>query len=152
MPIVRTYACPACNHFLEVTLAGDQWDDAPPVCPECQRREMQQQFKPVAITGSNAARARSLAEDIAAKDYHVADMQTETRMQGTPKVRYKDQTANIAPSTWGITSDVVATAITAGRETRLKYGNGLDVLQHTLKTGDQPDLIAASKRRAIKVW
>ena len=39
-----------------------------------------------------------------------------------------------------------------GRETRIKHGNGLDVLQGALKSGAQPDLIEASKRRSMKVW
>lgn len=152
MPIVRTYACPACNHFLEVTLQASEWDATPPRCPECTRRSMQQQFKPVAIGGSTAARARALAEDIAANDYHVADMQHEHRPQGTPKVRYKDQTSPAQASTWGVAQTALTQAMAAGRETRLKYGSGLDVLHHTLRTGDQPDLIEASKKRAMKVW
>jgi hypothetical protein len=39
-----------------------------------------------------------------------------------------------------------------GRQTRREHGDGLDVLQHSLKTGAQPDLIAISKRRSMKVW
>ena len=42
-------------------------------------------------------------------------------------------------------------AIAAGRANRLRYGSGLDVLQHNLKTGVQPDLIELSKRRSIKL-
>jgi hypothetical protein len=154
MPIVRTYACPACNHFLEVTLRFDQWDEPDPVCPECQRRNMQQEFVPPRINGSNAAKARAIAEDIAGNDYHVADMQIQNREGNATKVRYKDQssTTSAQASTWGITQDALSRAVSAGRDTRLRYGNGLDVLQKALQTGDQPDLIAASKKRAIRVW
>ena len=155
MPIVRTYACPECNHFIEVTLTADQWDDPAPSCPECDRREMQQQFRPVAIVGSPASKARALTEDIIGNDYQVADIQSEHRKEGVPKVRYKDAPANpssVAPSTWGVAEEALNTAIALGRQTRLRYGNGLDVLQANLKSGAQPDLIEASKRRSPRVW
>jgi hypothetical protein len=35
---------------------------------------------------------------------------------------------------------------------RLKYGSGLDVLQHNIKTGAEPDLVEISKRRAMRVF
>jgi hypothetical protein len=136
---------------MEVTLTADQWDDPPPACPECTTREMQQQFKPVAITGSPAARANAIAEDIAGNDYHVADMQRDHREMSIPKVRYKDQSP-ASPSSWGSTDAMMQIAIGHGRQTRLKYGSGLDVLQHMLKTGQQKDLIAASKQRSMRVW
>jgi putative FmdB family regulatory protein len=152
MPIVRTYQCEDCNHRLEVTLAGGDWDAPPPPCPECAARSMSQQFRPVAITGSPSARAHAIAEDIAANDYHVADM-TEARKEGdVPKVRYKDQ-ATAAPSTWvGPNAQMMSQAIAIGRETRLNFGDGLDVLHANLKNGTQPDLIEMSKRRSIKIW
>jgi putative FmdB family regulatory protein len=151
MPIVRTYACAECNHMMEVVLSADDWDAPPPECPMCQEREMRQEFKPVAIGGSVRSRAAALAEDIAANDYHVADMQRD-KYKTAPTVRYKDQTAGVVPSTWAGAQGMLEQAITIGRDTRLRHGNGLDVLQNALKTGAQPDLIAASKRRAIKVW
>jgi hypothetical protein len=40
----------------------------------------------------------------------------------------------------------------AGRQTRLKHGSGLDILQANLKSGVEPDLIEVSKRRAMRVW
>jgi len=150
MPIVRTYGCEQCNHIMEVVLTQEQWDDPPPECPECAKHPMRQEFKPVAIGGSNIVRARDIAEDIAANDYHVADMQRDKHAR-TPTVRYKDQ-GSVLPSNWQAANQTLEAAIALGRETRLKYGNGLDVLQHNLKTGAEPDLIANSKKRAMKVW
>jgi hypothetical protein len=159
MPIVRTYACEDCGHFMKVTLRADQWDVPAPNCPRCNAYDlsnpMRQEFKPVAITGSPAARARELAEDIAAKDYHVADMQWEKRQDGTPKVRYKDETPQSVASTgsWGVTGEALQQAVALGREVRLKHGgSGLDMLQRALKDGTQPDLIEVSKKRAISIW
>lgn len=157
MPIHRTYACAECGQFLEVTLTLEQWDAPPPDCPRCAVREMHQEFKPVAIGGSPYARARALAEDIAEKDYHVADMQWEHRADGTPKVRYKDETpqtvASSTGSAWGVTGEALQQAVALGREVRLKHGgSGLDMLQRALKSGEQPDLIEVSKRRAMNIW
>jgi hypothetical protein len=153
MPIVRTYACPECNHFLKVTLDSSQWDAPPPECPECARRQMQQQFVPPRINGSHAARARQIAENIAGEDYHVGDMNVQNRDgHAVAGVRYKDQTNPAQASTWGVASEALQTAIANGRQVRQQYGSGLDVLQRSLQSGDQPDLIEASKRRAIKVW
>lgn len=112
---------------------------------------MQQEFRPIAIGGSNAARARAIAEDIADRDYHVADMQRD-KYARTPTVRYKDATTTVPPSTWQAANQTLEMAIAAGRQVRLKHGNGLDVLQANLASGVEPDLIAASKRRALKVW
>lgn len=151
MPIVRTYACPECNHMMEVMLAAEEWDAEPPPCPACEARAMRQEFRPVAIGGSAVSRAAALAADIAEKDYHVADM--SSRGDGEPmKVRYKDTTSQVLPSSWAGGTDVMEQAIAIGRQTRVNHGNGLDVLQHALKTGAQPDLIELSKRRAIRVW
>jgi hypothetical protein len=156
MPIIRTYGCPECSHVMDVVLDSSQWDDPPPSCPQCDAREagMQQQFKPVAIGGSTRARAVSIAQDIAANDYKVADIQTYS--DGVPKVRYKDESPRQKPAAWGAASvnanATLETAIAIGRETRLKYGNGLDVLQGALASGAQPDLIANSKKQSIKIW
>lgn len=152
MPIVRTYACAECNHYMEVVLSSDQWDDPPPDCPACEQRAMRQEFKPVAIGGSVHSRAAAIAEDIAANDYGVADMSSRGEGEAT-KHRYKDQTSGIPASTWQAGgAALLEQAASIGRETRLRHGNGLDVLQNALKSGAQPDLIEASKRRAIKVW
>jgi hypothetical protein len=119
---------------------------------------MQQEFKPVAITGSNAARARTLAEDIAAKDFHVADMEWRKRGEEGPlKHRLKDETPQSVSaatgSQWGVTGEALQQAVALGRQTRLQHGgSGLDMLQRALKDGAQPDLIEVSKRRAMKVW
>jgi hypothetical protein len=51
------------------------------------------------------------------------------------------------PSSWG---EVLEAAVAGRRRTRLKYGDGLDVLQRALKRGDQPDLIELSKQRAAR--
>lgn len=153
MPIVRTYQCAECFHRMELTLSSEQWDDPAPECPVCARQQMQQEFRPVAIGGSNIGKAHAIAEDIAANDYHVADMQREHRPEGTPKVRYKDAASTPAQAgTWGAASEAMNMAVAAGRETRLKHGNGLDVLQQALKSGAQPDLIENSKRRGIRIY
>jgi hypothetical protein len=152
MPIVRTYGCSECNHMMEVVLSSDQWDCEPPECPACAQRQMRQEFKPPAIVGSNRARAVAIAEDIAANDYNVADIKGATREGDVAKVRYKDQ-GNTLPSAWSTqAAQMLESAIAVGRQTRLKHGNGLDVLQSALKSGAQPDLIEQSKKRAIKIW
>lgn len=159
MPILRTYGCGECGHILEVTLSADQWNAEPPECPVCiegeerltRRQQMQQEFKPPAIGGSVRSRAIRLAEDIAEKDYNVADFKSDGREGGRPKVRYKDGDIT-APSSWAAPNANLAQALALGRESRLKYGSGLDVLHSALKDGSQPDLIELSKRRSIKVW
>jgi len=138
--------------MIEVVLSSDQWDCEPPECPACRARQMQQEFKPPAITGSPRSRAAAIAEDIAANDYHVADIQTDGKEGSRAKVRYKDQT-NMLPSGFSAqAAQMLESAIAIGRDTRLKHGNGLDVLQANLKSGAQPDLIEQSKKRAIRIW
>lgn len=114
----------------------------------------------MAIAGTGARtrdKAVKLAETIAHEDYGVADITHDTRIGGTPKVRYKDQgntmqTAQL--STWGATGGMMDTAIALGRQARLANGgaSGVETLQRMLKDGKQPDLIEASKRRAMRVW
>lgn len=159
MPIVRTYGCEGCGHFLEVTLTMEQVDDPPPACPSCAART-QQEFQPVAIAGTGARtrdRAVKLAETIAHEDYGVADIHHDTRHGGTPKVRYKDQGNSMQQaqmSTWGATGNMMDTALSLGRQARMANGgaSGVETLQRMLKDGSQTDLIEASKRRAMKVW
>lgn len=158
MPIVRTYACAECGHFLEVTLKLEEWDAPPPDCPQC-ANATRQEFKPVAIGGSQYGRARALAEEIAEKDYNVADLNWRKNRdvaQATPH-RLKDETPQTVQqatgSNWGVTAGALEQAVALGREVRLKHGgSGLDMLQRALKDGTQPDLIEASKRRAMKIW
>jgi putative FmdB family regulatory protein len=153
MPIARSFQCPECFHRIEVMLEAAQWDDPPPSCPECDRREMQQQFKPVAIGGSNYARANAIAEDILENDYHVGNIQRDRHEGMKPKVSYKDQTSTVAPSTWNaIGREALENAVAVGRQTRLNFGSGLDVLQSNLKSGAQPDLIEISKKRSARIW
>lgn len=153
MPIVRTYACEECGHFMEVTLRFDQADDPAPACPHCaQAAAMRQEFKPVAIGGSTATKAKDLALTIAHEDYGVADIETDHRRDSIPKVRFKDQGNAAQASAWGAANATLEHAVAIGRQTRLKYGSGLDILQNALKTGEQPDLIEVSKKRAMKVW
>jgi putative FmdB family regulatory protein len=153
MPIVRTYQCGECFHRIEVTLAAEQWDDPPPSCPECERREMQQQFKPFAINGSPHAKAAAMADDIIANDYHAADFNRDRHEGSTPTVRYKDQTPDLPKANWqAIGREALEMAIANGRQTRLAFGSGLDVLQANLKSGAQPDLIEVSKRRSARIW
>jgi putative FmdB family regulatory protein len=159
MPIIRTYGCPECNYVMEAVLDSSQWDDPPPSCPRCDEREMAQQFKPVAIGGSVRSKAVALAEKIAAEDYNVANIQTTGKEGLRPKVRYKDE-GSVTPSAWTgpsaqqyqMNKEALETAVRLGRETRLKYGSGLDVLQNALKTGAQPDLIANSKKISPRIW
>lgn len=152
MPIVRTFACSDCGHFLEVTLRLDQADDPPPSCPQCAVRTVQE-FRPFAIGGSTGAKARDLALTIANEDYGVADIQTDHRRDSVPKVRLKDEGTSAQASTWGAAGAMLEQAVAIGRQTRLQNGgNGLDILQHALRTGEQPDLIEASKRRSMRIW
>lgn|SRR5215472_85833 len=159
MPIIRTYGCPECGYLTDVTLDSAAWDEPPPTCPRCDAREMQQEFKPVALGGSNRSRAVAIAQEIASQDYGVSDFNAVAREGEVPKVRYKDS-SEIPKSQWTGPSatklqlgrEALETAIALGRETRLKYGSGLDVLHSALKAGTQPDLIANSKKNAIKVW
>ena len=137
--------------MLEVTLASEDWDAEPPDCPQCAGREMRQEFKPPAIVGSPRARATALVEDIAANDYHVADMKRD-KHAATPTVRYKDEISSPSASTWQANTEVLQQAMMTGRAMRLKHGTGLDVLQANLKSGVEPDLIELSKKRAMKVW
>ena len=152
MPIMRTYQCGECFHRMEVCLASEDWDKPPPECPACAMRDMQQEFKPPAIGGSIQARAIAIAEDIAATDYNVSNMHFDRRQGGTPKVAYKDQSPAQTASNWQAHQNILETAVAAGKQMRLKHGSGLDILQAGLKSGTQPDLIAESKKRAIKVW
>ena len=105
---------------------------------------MHQEFAPPAIGGSNRSKAVDLALDIAEKDYGVADISAPGHQGGTPKVRYKDQSPDT--STWGSPPEALAQAVALGRETRLRYGSGLDVIK------SMPDLIEISKRRSSMVW
>jgi hypothetical protein len=150
--IIKTYACPACNYWLEVTLEASQWDEPEPDCPQCAART-QQEFKPPGIIGSIGARAHDIAESIITTDYHAADFQREHRQDGTPSVRYKDQTTGTPASSWAAANATLEQAIALGRQSRLKHGSGLDVLQANLASGAEPDLIANSKRnKMIKLW
>jgi hypothetical protein len=140
---------------MEVVLAPEEWNAEPPWCPKCTEANMRQEFRPPNIGGSHGFKAAELAQTIAREDYGVADMQSDRRVGGKPKVRYKDETGTIkeaAQSTWSVGGDAMQTALAIGRETRLKHGSGLDVLQQALKSGAQPDLIELSKKRSMKVW
>lgn len=145
MPIVRTYGCKACGHFLRVTLDSSQVDAPPPKCPECARRRMHQEFQPVALGGSHVGKAVAIAEQIAAEDYGVADL--KSRGEGeAPKVRYKDQQQD-AKSTWQAAGrEALETVIATGRQDRLKHGSPLDAVKAL------PDFLPISKARSIKGW
>jgi hypothetical protein len=148
--ILRTFGCDQCGHTMTVELRSEEWNAEPPECPQCSGATYQEFFPP-AIGGSNAGKARALAETIAAEDYQVADMATSPSRGRT--VRYKDQGAEAIPaSSWAAAGSQLSQAVALGRETRLRYGNGLDVLKGALESGAQRDLIADSKRRSIKVY
>lgn len=151
MPIVRSYMCNECGHYMSVTLSAEQWDEPAPLCPICTSLT-QQDFKPAAIGGSVRSKAEKLTEDIIEKDYHVGDIQRDRHEGVAPKVRYKDQGRPPNPSTWGVAREALEGAIASGRQTRLLHGSGLDVLQQSLKNGTQPDLIELSKRRAMRIY
>jgi hypothetical protein len=158
MPIMRTYMCGECGHRIEVVLSADQWDAPPPSCDACDAR-MGQEFKPPAIGGSIGGRARAIAEDIIANDYQVANVQFDNRRGGKPKVRYKDETPATIASAWTQATQaqqhhaLLEQAVAIGKQTRRETGgDGLDILKANLASGAQPDLIEASRRRAIKVW
>jgi DNA-directed RNA polymerase subunit RPC12/RpoP len=154
MPIVRSYMCEECAHQMTVTLSSDQWDAPAPDCPHCTARDMRQEFKPVAITGSVSSKANAVTEQILAEDYGVADMQRDRREGSTPKHRYKDQGTPAQAGAWGATGDMLSQAVAIGRQTRMASGglNGVDILQKAIKSGAQPDLIENSKRQSLKVW
>ena len=154
MPIMRTYMCGECSHRMEVVLDADQWDAPPPSCESCDANT-RQEFKAPAIGGSVSMRAHRVAEDIIANDYQVADVRFDNRDGGRPKVRYKDQSATQLQSTWGgQIQGALETAVSIGKQNRRENGgfDGLDMLKANLASGAQPDLIEASRRRAIKVW
>ena len=150
MPIMRSYMCAACGHHMDVMLTMDQVDEPPPDCPRC-TAATQQDFKPPGIIGHTArSKAEGLKEQILDQDFNVASY-SENR--GTaPTVRYKDQNAPVKNATWGMAKEALEQAISIGRQTRIRHGSGLDVLQRSLQSGAQTDLIEASKKRAIKVW
>lgn len=148
MPIVRTYCCLFCNHTMRVTLESSQWDEPPPECPECALKPMAQEFVAPAIVGSNRARAVALAEDIAANDYGVADINLSRREGIAPKVRYKDDNRSTKPQgNWGgVNPEALESALAMGRQTRMQHGSSLDIIQ------TMPDYIANSKKLSVKVW
>lgn len=142
--ILRTYGCEACNHMMTVELRADEWDREPPDCPQC-ANVTYQEFKPPGIGGGHMGKAIATALDIAEKDYGVADIQADGKLEGRPKVRYKDASPESA-SSWGIHSEALQAAVSLGREVRVKHGSGLDVIK------GMPDLIAESKKRSMRVW
>jgi hypothetical protein len=134
---------------MTVDLTAEQWNIDPPDCPACEAAT-HQEFFPPAIGGGTYGKARALAETIASEDYNVADMPTSA---SRGQVRYKDSTDSVLASSWGQQAQgQLAQAISLGRETRLRHGNGLDVLKGALDSGAQPDLIKESRRRSIKVY
>lgn len=141
---------------MEVTLRLDQADDPPPECPRCAawnlQEPMRQEFKPFAIGGSPAARANAIRDDMLDKEYKVADYKDRDKYDRTGKTRYKDETPSAVKSQWSAASATLNQAIAAGRETRIKFGSGLDILQANLKSGAEPDLIAESKKRLTRVF
>jgi hypothetical protein len=133
---------------MRVTLESSQWNDPAPECPRCAAEPMQQEFKAPGIVGSHRARAVTLAEDIAANDYGVADISLSRREGTTPKVRYKDDNRGTKPQgNWGgINPEALESAIAMGRQTRKEHGSSLDIIK------TMPDYIANSKKLSVKVW
>jgi len=81
-----------------------------------------------------------LAEDIAAKDYNVADMQPDNREGGRTKVRYKDQSPAGKGQWMAPNMEIMEGAAALGRATRMQHGSGLDVIKQ------MPDYIGNSRR------
>jgi hypothetical protein len=127
----------------------EEVDKPPPDCPRCNaydfQHQMKQEFKPPGIIGSHRYRAQKIAEDIAEKDYGVADMKSRGEGEAM-KVRYKDQTVP-NPSTWGLPAEALRQSgglqgvLAQGKNIRQQYGSSLDVIK------TMPDLIEASKNR-----
>ena len=154
MPIRRTFGCEVCGHFLTQELTLEQADWPAPLCPHCEGlSEMQQEFRPPAIGGSDYGKAAKLAETIAAQDYGVADINIEGRQGVRNKVRYKDDNRQ-GGSVWGATNEALNRAIAMSRQDRVANGvaDGLTVLHENLRNGSQPDLIEVSKKRSMRVW
>jgi len=136
---------------MEVWLEQHQVDDPPPECPACANRRMAQEYRAPAIVGHTArSKAEKLKDDILRNDYNVADYNHD-KHESTPTVRYKDQTTK-SSSTWQATNEALSQAVALGRQNRLKFGSGLDILHNNIKNGTEPDLIELSKRRSPKVW
>lgn len=157
MPITRTYACPDCGHFMDVVLTQDEWNAEPPWCPKCLEAQTRQEFRPPAIGGSHARRAGDLALQIAEEDYGVADLKSDGREGGKPKVRYKDDARpqERMPAEWQSgNNEWLQGQVAIGKAQRLANGGatGLDVLKAGLKSGEIPDLIENSKRKSARVW
>jgi hypothetical protein len=132
---------------MRVTLKREQWNDPPPGCPRCVAEPMRQEFVAPGIIGGHRARAVALAEDIAANDYGVADMQMQRKEGSTPKVRYKDDNRSAGSSAWGgINPEALEAAVAQGRATRVQHGSALDTIKN------MPDYIANSKKLSVKVW
>lgn len=154
MPITRSYMCDQCAHYMTVVLDADQWDEPAPECPRCAQAQMGQDFRPVAIGGSVRSKAEKITEDILENDYHVSNIHRDHRDGAIPKAEFKGPQATGAANRahWSMSREVLETAAAMGRQSRIKHGTGLDILQHNLKTGAEPDLIAISKRRAMKIY
>jgi len=160
MPIVRTYACKKCGTFINVTIENGNYDAPAPKCPACHARKMAQEFKPVAIRGDLSARVHAeikKRDESIKNDYGVADLQLDGQ-GGRNKVKYKDTTPGVGSSAWGATQAALQQAAALGKQQRTtRYadgpsGNGLDILQGMLKSGEQPDLIEQSKKKSARVW
>lgn len=152
MPIVRSYMCPECAHQLTVTLTMEQVDEPAPACPRCSASEagepMRQEFKAPGIVGHSArSKAEAITDDILRNDYKVSDM---NRSPSRPNLSYQSPSSD--RHTWGVAREALESAIASGRRIRQQYGTGLDILQANLKSGKEPDLIAESKKRAIKIY
>lgn len=151
MSIHRVYMCGECGNRIEVTLSSDQWDQPAPSCPACDAADKMGQEFHVNIGGSLASRAAAITEDIMRRDYGISNYTGDNREGGVGKVNYASPpTGSVGTSQWA--GNMLQEAISIGRKTRMEGGSGLDILQRNLKSGAQPDLIEASKQRAIKVW
>lgn len=149
--IWRTYSCDECNHTIEVEIDSSEWDSfEAPACPRCAQATAQQ-FRPLAIVGSNHRRAVDIAQTIAHEDYGAADI-GRVYSDAPPEVRYRrSEPVDLPAGNWN--PALLAGAIASGRADRIANGpNGVEILQAGLSSGKIPDLIEASKQRSGKVW
>ena len=136
---------------MRVTLTMDQVDDPPQECERCAAHPTtSQQFSAPAIVGKNHVRAKDVALAIAEQDYGLEDMSERACSYGEkPAVRYKDTSPTGGKENsayWNTARENLEAAVSIGRQTRLKYGSGLDVIK------EMPDLIEISKKRSARIW
>jgi hypothetical protein len=113
----------------------------------------------IARTAKLARRATSPASPAKWQSDLILTFRGDVRVELAGKARQESTDHGTAlPSWWGVAgwwgfaSEALEAAVAIGRQSRLTYGSGLDVLHDNLTSGAQPDLIELSKRRSPRVW